>query len=105
MVHHQRFLYTAVVKQDGTVEIRRKMSDLVAGHTSYVGAVNNAVTGITSIRPTTTVSMRSRGWAPYTSPGAAITIRISSGSTTAATGEHRWTRRRWCTDRQRCAGR
>lgn len=57
MVHHQRFLYTAVVKQDGTVEIRRKMSDLVAGHTSYVGAVNNAVTGITSIRPTTTVSM------------------------------------------------
>ena len=56
MVRYGTTLFAAIVLQDGRVQIRRKNDDTTTQWGSFL-TVNNPATGISSINPTTTVSM------------------------------------------------
>lgn len=70
MVRFHGHLYAAIVQQDGRVEIRRKVDDVISPWLPFVGAVNTLTTGIDITHPTTTASMAVTGVGAGASGGA-----------------------------------
>ena len=62
MVRHRRILYAAVVNQNGSISIRRKVDNLsLTPWNTMVPVVNSNTTGLSAVNPTTTVAMAVTG--------------------------------------------
>jgi hypothetical protein len=57
MARSGKFLYAAVVTQNGAVQIRRKVDDTVGNWSTLVAAMNTLSTGIGTSKPTTSVAL------------------------------------------------